>query len=215
MKMARSMFSLQKLAPSYKDKTSNKVIRHYADSSLGNKCYHYILSFYFQKIPQDYKENAFYLRPCSVTPEDHSEPWFMCQPMERNTLDSMVARMFEAIGVKGKTNHSLGVTGTTRLFNAQVPKQIVQERSGHCSLDSLRRYERTSKEQHQAVSSILSSASRLPFTEKENLQRDTHDVKPDPDSTSTDEKCTTSTSSQSFQPTFTGCNNCTINVNFH
>ena len=29
---------------SYKDNTSNKVIRHYADSSLGNKCYHHVLS---------------------------------------------------------------------------------------------------------------------------------------------------------------------------
>uniref|UniRef100_A0A1X7TXR8 ZMYM2-like/QRICH1 C-terminal domain-containing protein n=1 Tax=Amphimedon queenslandica TaxID=400682 RepID=A0A1X7TXR8_AMPQE len=83
------------------DSPSNKVIRHYADSSLGNKCYHYILSFYFQKIPQDNEGNAFYLRPCSVTPEDHSEPWFMCQPVGQNTLDSMVARMFETVGVKG------------------------------------------------------------------------------------------------------------------
>ena len=169
----------------------------------------------FKRYLNDYEGNAFYLRPCSVTPEEHSEPWFMCQPVGQNTLDNMVARMFEAVGMKGKTNHSLRVTGTTRLFNAQVPEKIVQERSGHRTKDSLRCYERTSKEQHQAVSSILSSASRLPFTGKENLQKDTLDVKPDPDSTSTDKKCTTSASSPSFQPTFTGCNNCTINVNFH
>ena len=149
---------------------------------------------------------------CSVTPEEHTEPWFMCQPV---ALNSMVARMFEVVGVRGKTNHSLRVTGTTRLFNAQVPEKIVQERSGHHSLDSLRCYERTSKEQHQAVPSILSSASPLHFTEKENLQKDTRDVKPDPDSTSVEKKCITSPSSPSFQPTSTGCNNCTINVNFH
>ena len=129
-----------------------------------------LFSFYFQKIPQEYQGNAFYLRPCSVTPEEHTESWFMCQPV---ALDSMVARMFEAVGVRGNTNHSLRVTGTTRLFNAQVPEKIVQERSGHRSLDSLRCYERTSKEQHQAVLSILSSASPLPSTEKENLQKDT------------------------------------------
>ena len=49
---------------SYKGKTCNKVIRHYADLSLGNKCYHYILSFYFQKIPQEYPGNAFYFLFC-------------------------------------------------------------------------------------------------------------------------------------------------------
>ena len=73
-------------------------------------------------------------------------------------------------------------------LNAQVPEKIVQERSGHRSLDSLGCYERTSKEQHQAVSSILFSASRLPFTEKER------DVKPDPDNTSVEKKCITSPS---------------------
>ena len=71
----------------------------------------------------------------------------------------MVARMFEAVGVKGKTNHSLCVTGTTRLFNTK----IVQERLGHRSRKNI------------ASSCILSSARRLPFTEKENLQKDGND----------------------------------------
>ena len=102
-----------------------------------------IIIFYFQKIPQEYQGNAFYLNPCSVIPGEHTEPWFMCQPVGQNILDGMVARMFEAVGVKGKMNHSLRVTGTTRLFNAQVSEKIVQERSGHCSLDSLHCYKRT------------------------------------------------------------------------
>ena len=38
-------------------------------------------------------------------------------------------------------------TGATRLFEANVPKKLTKERTGHKSLDALRLYERTSSEQ--------------------------------------------------------------------
>ena len=62
---------------SYKSKHSNKVIKHYADSSLGNRCYYYILSFYWQKIPSHYDGDCFYLRPCPDVPKDSDKPWFL------------------------------------------------------------------------------------------------------------------------------------------
>ena len=43
------------------------------------------------------------------------------------SLDSMVAKIFSAVGIDGKTNHSLRVTGTMRLFTSNVPEKIVQE----------------------------------------------------------------------------------------
>ena len=60
-------------------------------------------------------------------------------------------------GVEGnKTNHSLRATGATELFSAGVPEKIIQQRTGHRSTKALRVYERTTLEQHQAVSNILS-----------------------------------------------------------
>ena len=43
------------------------------------------------------------------------------------------------------------------LFQANVPEKIIQERTGHRSLKALRLYERTTGEQHQQVSRILSN----------------------------------------------------------
>ena len=63
-------------------------------------------------------------------------------------------------GIEGnKTNHSLRATGASELFHANVPEKMIQERTGHRSVVALRTYERTAHDQHQAVSSILSSAS--------------------------------------------------------
>ena len=56
-----------------------------------------------------------------------------------------------------KTNHSLRATGATELYEAQVSEKIIQERTGHRSLEYLRMYECTSDKQQQAVSNILSS----------------------------------------------------------
>ena len=42
-------------------------------------------------------------------------------------------------GVQGKkTNHSLRGYAATELFQAGVSKKVIQNRSGHCSLEGLR-----------------------------------------------------------------------------
>lgn len=66
------------------------------------------------------------------------------QVLEQNTLGSMVKKMFEQIGVEGKTNHSLCATGATRLFEVNVPEKLIKERTGYRSVDSLRLYKHTS-----------------------------------------------------------------------
>ncbi len=67
-------------------------------------------------------------------------------------------------GVSGhKTNHSLRATGASELFEAGVPEQMIKERTVHRSLEALRLYERTTEDQHQAVSVILSSSQKTPF----------------------------------------------------
>ncbi len=73
----------------------------------------------------------------------------------------MVKDMFKEVGITGKSNHSLRTTGATCLYSANGPETIIQQRTGHQSLKSLRTYERTSEDQHQALSNIL--------TEEENV----------------------------------------------
>ena len=57
-----------------------------------------------------------------------------------------------------KTNHSLQATATTEMFRSGAPEKLIQERTGHCSLEALRCYERLDEAQHRAVCSVLSSA---------------------------------------------------------
>ena len=64
-----------------------------------------------------------------------------------------------------KTNHSLRDTADTRMFEGGVPEKLVQERTGHRSVEALRSYERTSKTQQKAVSVLLTSSTAANFFE--------------------------------------------------
>ena len=147
---------------SYKEKAdSNKVIKHFANPSLGNRCYVTLLKLYLSKLPPKIlndTSSVFYWKPKEVTPVA-DVPWFTLNVIGRNTLGSMVKKMCEAIGVEGKTNHSLRATGASRLFERNVPEKLIQERTGHKSTDALRQYERTSTSQQKDVSDILCSSS--------------------------------------------------------
>ena len=147
---------------SYKEKAdSNKVIKPFANPSLGNRCYVTLLKLYLSKLPPKILNDVssfFYWKPKEVTPVA-DVPWFTLNVIGRNTLGSMVKKMCEAIGVEGKTNHSLRATGASRLFERNVPEKLIQERTGHKSTDVLWQYERTSTSQQKDVSDILCSCS--------------------------------------------------------
>ena len=64
-------------------------------------------------------------------------------------------------GIGGfKTNHSLCATAATQLYQAGLDEQLIMETTGHQSLDGVRNYKRTSVEQQQVVSDILSLAKK-------------------------------------------------------
>ena len=48
------------------------------------------------------------------------------------------------------------MSGTSQLFEAGVPEKLIQQRTGHRSLEALRMYERVTEQQELAVSKILS-----------------------------------------------------------
>ena len=47
-----------------------------------------------------------------------------------------------------KTNHSLRATAATQMFQQDVPEKLIQERTGHRSLEGLRLYEWLCEPQH-------------------------------------------------------------------
>lgn len=196
----------------YKDKPDdNKVIKHYADSSLGEKCYHRVLKLYFSKLPPKTlkdPEAVFYWKPKEKVPSGANAAWFLIQPVGCNTLASMVKSMCSQIGVTSKTNHSLRATGATRLFEANVPEKLIQERTGHKSTDALRRYECTSVIQQKSVSSVICASHPTSF-QTSVVSSEASDQPASSELRSTD----------SFQSSglslFQNCNNCTINVAIH
>lgn len=87
-------------------------------------------------------------------------------------LRIMVKNMCTQAGITGhKTNHSLRATGATALYQAGVPENIIQERTGHLSLKGLRQYERTSDDQHQAVARVLAASEQTLFAEQLSLSK--------------------------------------------
>ena len=58
------------------------------------------------------------------------------------------------------TNHSLRATAATRLHQSGIEEQQIMERTGHRSTEAVRSYKRSSKNQQEKVSDILSDAKR-------------------------------------------------------
>ena len=54
-----------------------------------------------------------------------------------------------------KTNHSLRAYEVTEMFHAGVPEKVIQDRSGHRSLDGLRKYETISEKQKETACQAL------------------------------------------------------------
>ena len=109
---------------SYKDKTPNKIVKHYADPALKER-YVFLLRLYFSKLPpKAFEKDMFYLKPKSSVSGDG----FDLVSVGRNTLAKFVKIMCSQVGISGhKTNHSLRETGTTRMFEAGVPDKIIQQ----------------------------------------------------------------------------------------
>ena len=91
-----------------------------------------------------------------MVPSDPSAPWFMCTAVGKNTLSKMLATMCTEAGISGrKIDHSLRAHAATELFRARVPEKVIQDRSGHRTLEGLCKYERISDKQRQEACKAL------------------------------------------------------------
>ena len=137
---------------------SNKVAKSVAVPEAGERCHVYLPDLYISKLPPDaHKAGAFYLRPLPNT------PWYTAVPIGKNTLCGMVKNVCVKAGLETRTNHSLRATAATALFKADVPEKVIQERTGHRSLDALLKYERSTERQHGAASKILAIRKEVDY----------------------------------------------------
>ena len=98
-----------------------------------------------------------YLRPVAHKQAGDSSPWYTSVAIGKNPLSKMLKNMCEEAGIPGnKTNHSLRAYAASKLFNAGVPEKVIQDRTGHRSLDGPRKYERISEQQKEAACKVLS-----------------------------------------------------------
>ena len=127
----------------------NKVVRQYESEDGGARCHVRILDKYLQKVPKEALEkDAFYVKALTKRPLDPMKPWFSAVPVGKNKLSAMVKEMCLEAGLAGSyTNHSLRAFGATALFGSGVSEALVQHRTGHRSLEGLRKYERVPAEQ--------------------------------------------------------------------
>ena len=124
---------------------------------------------YLKKLPPEaHEKDIFYCRPLeNVKSESESGPWYTSVPVGKHTLGSKIKLICEKAGISGhKTNHSLRATAATEMYQGEVPEKLIQERTGHRSLKALRVYERSTEQQYQAVSSLLSSSNETTFQQE-------------------------------------------------
>ena len=145
----------------------NKTVPCYAVPENLPVCLVFLLDRYLSKLPPyAFREDVLYCRPKPKTPANPDAPWYEDCPVGKNKLGSYVSEMCAEAGISRNTNHSLRATGATSLFQSEVPEKIIQKTTGHRSLEALRKYERTSQEQYQAVSKVMMSAKKVKYDEK-------------------------------------------------
>ena len=153
-------------------KLKNKSIEILENRDIGDRCHCTLLDLYISKLPAEAKSmDLFYARPLEHAKSDN-DVWYYKQPVGRNKLSKMVSEMCTLAKIPGHhTNHSLRATGATALYTAGVPEKIIQERTGHRSIECLRMYEHTNEKQQLAVSKVLSSTTEVNFqSEIERLE---------------------------------------------
>ena len=137
--------------------TNNKVVKQFENTSGNGVCHVKILDLYLSKLPIQAKEkDAFYLTPLPKRPLDPAKPLYTVTPVGKNRLNGMLKEMCAEAGISTDfSNHSLRAYGATTLFQAKVPEKLIQMRTGHKSLESLRCYERTSESQLVDISNVM------------------------------------------------------------
>ena len=138
---------------------------------------HLLLHLYISKVPDKaIGQDICYVRPLPKIPAGPSAPWFTSVPVGRNTLSKMLQNMCDEGGVQGKkTNHPYAAT---ELLQAGVSEKMIQNRSGHHSLEGLRINECISEQQKQNACRVLAPCAEEEQTSMEDSTPSTSQLSP-------------------------------------
>lgn len=131
---------------------SAKNLKHYLQNPVLFKIYEQYLN-----IVRDLNGTAFYRRPL-----DKGSIKFGEQSVGVNKLSNIMKTMCAEAGIDGYfTNHSGKRTCATTLYQAGVPEQEIMNRTGHRSVESVRKYKRASSEMLKDISNILEPSESM------------------------------------------------------
>ena len=88
-----------------------------------------------------------------------SQFWFQPKPLEEG--EKMVRYVLWHQYWWPLHNHSLWTTGVSELFAVGLPKALMQKRTGHCSLESLRLYETQGVQEELNLNILAGKAGHL------------------------------------------------------
>ena len=93
---------------------------------------------YISHVPSETSDNSFYLRPL---PKPKGIIWYYKKAAGRETLGNVVKKVMGKAGFDGHfTNQSLRQSCATNLYDNGVPEQVIQETTGHRSVEGVRAY---------------------------------------------------------------------------
>ena len=107
---------------------------------------------YVRMCPETRKCSKFYLR---VRKNPTINTWYCDQPYGVNKLKNTIIEICKEAGFTGKfTNHSLRATCASRMYDRDIPEQIIKEVTGHKS-EAVRVYKRMSDHLRETASRTL------------------------------------------------------------
>ena len=144
-----------------------KVCRAYENANHPERCPVRLYEVYRSHCPSKNASNALYLRALE---NPNGNVWYGNQPAGRETLGNVVSNLMKEAKMDGfYTNHSLRATLATRLYEAGVDEQLIQESTGHRSVEGVRNYKRSNSNQKFDVHKKVRCETIVSADENNNL----------------------------------------------
>ena len=149
-------------------KNSHKVVYVY-EASNAMRCPVKIFKKYVGLLLQSKSCGKLYLRPRQ---KYSPSVWYCDQPYGKNKIANTVKEICNKAGIEGHfTNHSLRATSTSRMYQCNVPEQVIKEVTGHRS-DCVRVYKKMSDQLREHASKTIVGEENLePVVKKRKVEQ--------------------------------------------
>ena len=145
-------------------KPNNKVVKVFPSSNM-RRCPVRLYGKYIGLLPTSKSCGKLYLRPKL---RYNPITWFNDQPYSKNKICGVVKTLCKLTNIEGKfSNHSLRATSASRMFDNNVPEQVIKEITGHKS-ECVRVYKQTSDSMLKSASKSIAGSDVKEGDESEN-----------------------------------------------